>query len=71
MLLRRGYVLNRTADFDIVREIKEKLCYISYDLELDKRLSEDTMVLVKEYMLPDGCIVRIGSKRFEVPKYLF
>ncbi|KAI9640282.1 hypothetical protein NHQ30_011332 [Ciborinia camelliae] len=38
--------LNRTADFETVRQIKEKLCYVSYDLELDQRLSEDTTVLV-------------------------
>ncbi|EWZ28195.1 actin-related protein, ARP2 class [Fusarium oxysporum Fo47] len=71
LLLRRGYVLNRTADFETVREIKEKLCYVSYDLELDKRLSEDTTVLVKEYTLPDGRIVRVGSERFEAPECLF
>jgi hypothetical protein len=33
---------NRTADFETVRQIKEKLAYVSYDLELDKKLSEDT-----------------------------
>ena len=37
LLLRRGYALNRTADFETVRQIKEKLCYVSYDLSLDQR----------------------------------
>jgi actin-related protein 2 len=45
----RGYAFNRTADFDTVREIKEKLCYVSYDLEMDQRLSEETTVLVESY----------------------
>ena len=71
LLLRRGYALNRTADFETVRQIKEKLCYISYDLELDKRLSEDTTVLVEDYTLPDGRVIRVGSERFEAPECLF
>ncbi|RCI13018.1 hypothetical protein L249_1095 [Ophiocordyceps polyrhachis-furcata BCC 54312] len=71
LLLRRGYALNRTADFETVRQIKEKLCYVSYDLELDKGLSEDTTVLVENYTLPDGRVIRVGSERFEAPECLF
>ncbi|CRK36010.1 hypothetical protein BN1708_016497, partial [Verticillium longisporum] len=71
LLLRRGYALNRTADFETVRQIKEKLCYVSYDLELDKRLSEDTTTLVESYTLPDGRVIRVGSERFEAPECLF
>lgn len=71
LLLRRGYALNRTADFETVRQIKEKLCYVSYDLELDKRLSEETTTLVESYTLPDGRVIRVGSERFEAPECLF
>lgn len=71
LLLRRGYALNRTADFETVRQIKEKLCYVSYDLQLDKKLSEDTTVLVESYTLPDGRVIRVGSERFEAPECLF
>ncbi|KAI4749117.1 Actin/actin-like protein [Aureobasidium sp. EXF-12298] len=71
LLTRRGYALNRTADFETVRAIKEKLCYVSYDLALDKQLSEDTTVLVESYTLPDGRVIRVGSERFEAPECLF
>jgi actin-related protein 2 len=71
LLLRRGYALNRTADFETVRLIKEKLCYVSYDLALDQKLSEDTTTLVENYTLPDGRVIRVGSERFEAPECLF
>ncbi|KAF8273145.1 actin-domain-containing protein [Lactarius quietus] len=62
LLLMRGYAFNRTADFETVREIKEKLCYVSYDLDMDTRLSEETTTL-----LPDGRVIKVGSERFEHP----
>ncbi|KAG1771468.1 actin actin-like protein [Suillus occidentalis] len=54
-----------------VREIKEKLCYVSYDLDLDQKLSEETTVLVESYTLPDGRTIKVGSERFEAPECMF
>jgi actin-related protein 2 len=71
LLLMRGYAFNRTADFETVREIKEKLCYVSYDLESDTKLAEETTVLVESYTLPDGRVIKIGSERFEAPECMF
>lgn len=71
LLTRRGYALNRTADFETARGIKEKLCYVSYDLELDHKLAEETTVLVENYTLPDGRTIRVGSERFEAPECMF
>ena len=31
LLLRRGYAFNRSADFDTMRQMKEKLCYVACD----------------------------------------
>jgi len=73
LLQHRGYAFQteKQGDMETVRQIKEKLCYVSYDLELDKRLSEDTTVLVENYTLPDGRVIRLGSERFEAPECIF
>lgn len=71
LLTLRGYAFNRTADFETVREIKEKLCFTSYDLDLDKRLAEETTTLVENYTLPDGRVIKVGSERFEAPECMF
>lgn len=71
LLLLRGYAFNRTADFETVRQIKEKLCYVGYDLELETKLANETTVLVENYTLPDGRVIKVGSERFEAPEALF
>jgi len=71
LLLLRGYAFNRTADFETVRMMKEKLCYVGYDLELEQRLAHETTVLVETFTLPDGRVIRVGGERFEAPEVLF
>ena len=51
--------------------IKEKLCYVGYDLELEKRLALETTVLIEKYTLPDGRQIKIGRERFEAPEAMF
>jgi actin-related protein 2 len=71
LLLLRGYAFNRTADFETVRQMKEKLCYVGYDLKLENQLANDTTVLVSKYKLPDGRVIRFGRERFLAPECLF
>lgn len=71
LMLRRGYAFNRTADFETVRQIKEKFCYVSYDLDYDTKLANETTVLVEKYELPDGRVIKIGPERFQAPECLF
>lgn len=54
LLLLRGYAFNRTADFETVRQIKEKLCYVAYDIQAEDRLSNETTVLVEQYTVSIG-----------------
>ena len=49
LLLLRGYAFNASADFETVREMKEKLCYVAYDVETEQKLATETTVLVEQY----------------------
>ncbi|KAK3039100.1 hypothetical protein RJ639_028846 [Escallonia herrerae] len=71
LLMRRGYAMNRSADFETVRDIKEKLCYTSYDYKREYQLGLETTILVKNYTLPDGRVIKVGTERFQAPEALF
>jgi actin-related protein 2 len=71
LLRRRGYSLNSTADLETVREIKEELCFVAYDIEAARKLAQETTVLLKEYKLPDGSIIKLGGERFEAAEAMF
>jgi len=67
----RGYSFNRSADFETVRQIKEKCCYVGYDLDVEKRLGLETTVLMQSYTLPDGRVIKLGAERYQAPECLF
>lgn len=72
LLGRRGYALGRTsADVETCRELKEKICFVSADPAMDRRLALETTALVVPQTLPDGRIVRAAAERFEAPEILF
>lgn len=59
LLLLRGYAFNHSADFETVRMMKEKLCYVGYNIEQEQKLATETTVLVENYQLPDGRIIKV------------
>jgi len=67
----RGYAFNRSADFETVRIIKEKFCYVGYNLDVEARLALETTVLMQSYTLPDGRVIKLGRERYEAPEVLF
>ena len=69
-MLLRGYAFNSSADFETVREIKEKLCYVAHDIKKERALAEETTVLVEKYKLPDGTVIKVG-RRDSAPEALF
>lgn len=67
----RGYAFNSSADFETVRDIKEAMCFVSYDQMKDRKLADETTYHDKDYKLPDGSSIRIGRERFEAAECLF
>jgi len=67
----RGHSFTTTAEKEIVREIKEQLCYVTQDYEAEIKKSEDTDECEMTYELPDGNSISIGRERFQCPEALF
>jgi len=71
LLVGSGHALNSTADFETVREVKERLCYVALEPEAERRLGRETTLVDRKYTLPDSREMRIGSERFLAPEILF
>jgi len=71
LLTEVGRSMASSAEREIVREIKEKLCYVALDFDAEMKAFGDNPSKEKTYELPDGETVTIGNQMIRCPECLF
>ena len=66
-----GYSFETTAEKEIVKEIKEKLCYFALDYEKELAEFQTNEAKKKEFVLPDGKKIMVGDVMIRTPECLF
>ena len=43
--------------------MKEKLCYVGYNIHAEQKLAQETTFLVEQYTLPDGRVIKVALQQ--------
>lgn len=71
LLQKGGHNLHTSAELEIVKDIKEKICYVSFNIEKAEADAWDDLEPDVPYPLPDGNMIKIRSEKFKAPEVLF
>ena len=71
ILQESGRSFSSTAEREIVKDIKEKLCFVALDFENEESTVKSNHNLEKPYELPDGNFIYVSDVRFRCPEVLF
>ena len=72
LLLESGHSFTSTAELEIVKDIKEKLCFVAQDYDAERAAAESSSEKDQAYTLPDRSQITVkGTVRMQVPEFLF
>lgn len=72
LLRKEGHIFRTSAEFQIVRTIKEKACYVALSPTKEEQQEVEARDSVpSQYMLPDGQQISIGAAAFRAPEVMF
>lgn len=67
LLRKEGFNFHSSSEMEIVRTIKERVCYLALNPHKEESLESERM----QYVLPDGSLLEVGPARFRAPELLF
>ena len=71
ILIECGNFFTKSSEMEIVRDIKEKLCYVAMDYDSELYKSKSGSDCDASYKLPDGNTITISDERFRCSELLF
>lgn len=66
-----GLMLNTTGEKEIIKEMKEKLCYVAENFEDEMSKFSKDPSKKRDFELPDGSKVKLGDLCIRTPELLF
>ena len=69
IMTERGYYFTTSAEYEIVRELKEEFAYVALDFE--QEMQSPSQSRTESYEMPDGQIISIEDERFRCTEVLF
>lgn len=68
LLRRQGHVFHTSAEQEIVRQIKEQCCHVTFN---PHKTEDNSSVVKQSYKLPDGSSIELGNELTRAPEILF
>lgn len=71
LLKESGISFSAMAEMDLVRDIKEKTCYVANNYNDELKFFQENSSKDVNYYLPDGSVVTLNEQQFKCPEALF